>query len=124
VVFTADGVLKLCGFGEPGWLALEPPPDEADASVAADLAALGRCAAAWAAPVAEKKAPKPKPLPEALQTVLRRLTGSAEPYPDAAALQANLEAAGAAVPPNAAAWERFVRQVREQSGAAPLRRSA
>ena len=83
VVFTADGVLKLCGFGEPSWLALEPPPADADATVAADLAALGRCAAAWAAPSVEKKAPKPKPLPDALQGVLRRLTGGAEPYPDA-----------------------------------------
>jgi hypothetical protein len=124
VVFTADGVLKLCGFGEPAWLALEPPPDDADASVAADLAALGRCAAAWAAPVVEKKAPKPKPLPDSLQGVLRRLCGGAEPYSDAAALLEELDAAGAAVSPNAAAWERFVRQVREQSGAAPLRRSA
>jgi len=50
--------------------------------------------------------------------------GGAEPYPSAAVLLEELDAAGAAVPANAAAWERFVRQVREQSLDSPLRRSA
>src|SRR5439155_2273863 len=44
VVFTSEGVLKVCGFGEPAWLALEPPAEERDAEPAADLSALGRCA--------------------------------------------------------------------------------
>ncbi len=125
VVFTPDGVLKLCGFGEPSWLALEPPPEEGEPSEAADLAALGRCAATWTTPSAERKGPKPKPLPASLQAVLGRLCGEgAGPYASAAALLDDLDAAGADIPPNAAAWERFVRQVREQSGDTPLRRSA
>jgi hypothetical protein len=125
VVFTSEGVVKLCGFGEPAWLAV-PPLLQADSDPADDLRALGRCAAAWATPpVDSKKALKPKPLPDLLQGVLQRLSGEeGEPYGDAGALLADLDSAGAAVPPNAAAWERFLRQVREQSSDAPLRRSA
>ena len=65
---------------------------------------------------------KPKPLPESLQAILRRLGGEdgTEPYPSAALLLEELDAAGAAVPANAAAWERFVRQVREQATDDPL----
>src|SRR5207249_4793720 len=119
VVFTTEGVLKLCGFGEPTWLALEPHSEEV-ADIPGDLAALGRCALAWTTPPADRKGPKPKPLPESLQTILRRLGGEGEPYPSAALLLEELDAAGAAVPANAAAWERFVRQVREQSTDSPL----
>ena len=125
VVFTAEGVVKLCGFGEPAWLAV-PPSAETEASPEGDLLALGRCALAWATPPPDgKKGLKPKPLPDSLQTVLRRLCGEeGEPYADAGTLLEDLDAAGSAVPANAAAWERFVRQVREHSSDAPLRRSA
>jgi serine/threonine protein kinase len=126
IVFTPEGVLKLCGFGEPAWLALEPPPGDVEPDTAGDLAALGRCALAWAMPSTDRKGAKPKPLPSSLQTVLWRLTGErgTEPYPSAGTLLEELDAAGADVPANPAAWERFVRQVREQSTDSPLRRSA
>ncbi|HKB37655.1 MAG TPA: hypothetical protein VKD72_14505, partial [Gemmataceae bacterium] len=126
IVFTPEGVLKLCGFGEPAWLALEAPAEDIEPDVAGDLAALGRCALAWTTPATDRKGPKPKPLPESLQVILRRLVGEGvvEPFPSAAALLEELDTAGADVPANPAAWERFVRQVREQSTASPLRRSA
>src|SRR5205807_1032879 len=41
-VLTGDGLLKLCGLGEPGWLAENPPPDDINVSAAGDLPALGR----------------------------------------------------------------------------------
>ncbi len=123
VVLTADGTLKLCGFGEPGWLAEPPTADDGDA--AADLAALGRMAAEWAALLPSRKG-KTKPLPDALQAVLRRLTAEApeERYPGAAALLEDLDRASADVPANAAAWERFLKQVREQAADTAVRLSA
>src|SRR5207245_1695154 len=83
-----------------------------------DWPALARRALGWAAPATDsKKGSRPKRLPASLQVVLQRLCGEegTEPYSSAAALLEALDAAGAAVPANAAAWERFVRQVREQS---------
>src|SRR5439155_25497206 len=69
-VLTPDGVLKLCGLGEPRWLAGADALEEE--SPAGDLAALGRIAAGWAAlPPAGKG--KSKPLPAELQEVLGRL---------------------------------------------------
>ncbi len=123
VICTSEGVLKLCGLGEPAWLtqAIHEGGDLAD-----DLRALGRCALAWSTPTGERKGARTKPLPESLQGVLRRLCGEdgAEPFGSASELLEALDAAGSSVPPNAAAWERFVKHVREQSGETPLRRSA
>jgi chromosome segregation ATPase len=123
-VLTAEGILKICGLGEPAWLAVPSPTDEA--SVASDLASLGVIAANWAAASAPRKGAKPKPLPAELQAVLARLTTeiTEHRYASAAALLEDLDRAGAAVPPNNTAWERFVRQVREQSVDAALRESA
>jgi hypothetical protein len=115
-VLTAEGVLKLCGLGEPRWLAVPPPQEGGEATPAADLAALGHIAAGWAS--------SKKPLPGPLQGVLRRLQGAEGGYAAAQELLDDLDRAGAAVPANAAAWERFVRLVREESAAAPLRQSA
>jgi chromosome segregation ATPase len=127
VVLTAAGTLKVAGVGEPVWL-LSPPAPAADEGeeqavwevreeVAADLAALGRLAAAWAAAGAQRKGAKGKPLPGSLQEVLRRLTTDhlEERYPTAAAVAAALEQVAADVPANAAAWERLLRQVQEQA---------
>jgi hypothetical protein len=90
------------------------------------LAALGRIAADWAAAVPSGKNSKIKPLPDALHAILTRLQsdGEAERYNDTAALLADLDRAGGDVPANAAAWERFVRQVREESADIALRESA
>jgi chromosome segregation ATPase len=123
-VCTAAGVLKLVGLGEPVWLtgasasaAVEPTPAE-------DLAALGRLATAWAEAAPGRG--KAKPFPEALAAVLDRLAGAdgTEPFVDAAALQEELERVSDQIPANAAAWERFVKQVRESSAERALRRSA
>jgi hypothetical protein len=117
-VFTPEGVLKLCGLGEPRWLALPAPQEDAEPSAAGDLRALGHIAGAWAA------SGKAKPLPEPLQAVLRRLQADdATAYASAQELLDDLDRAGAAVPANAAAWERFVRQALDET-AAPLRQSA
>jgi hypothetical protein len=125
LLLTPDGTLKIAGFGEPSWLAVPIIARDQEPDAAGDLLALGRLAAAWATlEGAAKRKPK---LPDALQTVLRRLSteDAADRYPTAAALLEALDAAGTSVPPNATAWERFVRQVREQSGeTADARKSA
>ncbi|HLW66305.1 MAG TPA: hypothetical protein VKS79_13410, partial [Gemmataceae bacterium] len=74
VVLLADATVKLLGFGEPLWL---HGLSEADATVAADIEALGRLASAWSLLAPRRKGSKPKPLPEALQTVLRRMGAEA-----------------------------------------------
>jgi hypothetical protein len=128
MVLTADGTLKISGFGEPPWL-LEPT-EEGEAlppfgeSPADDLAALGRIAAGWAAARGKGKV---KPLPESLPAILQRLTTdkAEERFPDGAALLEALDQAGADVPPNAEAWERMLRHVREHAIAeVPQRQSA
>ena len=115
----------------PAWLDVATEDSElpqgailAEPAPADDLRALGRCAAAWSTPSPEKKGGKVKPLPESLQAVLRRLCGEeGEAFESAGSLLAELDAAGSAVPANAAAWERFVRSIRDQSADTPLRRS-
>jgi hypothetical protein len=122
-VFTREGVLKLCGLGEPRWLAVPPPQEDDEPSVSRDLAALGHIAAGWAAVT---PASKTKGLPAILQNILSRFHHEVptQRYDSAAALLEELERAGAAVSANTAAWERFVRQVREESAASTLRESA
>jgi hypothetical protein len=124
-VCTAAGVLKLCGLGEPDWLA-RPASSVADAPPSDDLAALGRVASGWAALASPRKGGKSGPLPNPLQAVLRRLLAESadERYTGAAALLEDLDRVSAAVPANAAAWERFVRAVREHAAPAALRQSA
>jgi chromosome segregation ATPase len=126
IVLTSDGLLKLSGFGEPAWLADAPSGQTANPDAPADVAALGRLAAGWATPDAQAKKPRAKPFPSALQTLLDRLsaTDPALSYASAAAVLEELDRAGTEVPANAAAWERFVRQVRDQSVDAALRFSA
>jgi hypothetical protein len=65
----------------------------------------------------QRKGSRAKPLPESLQEVLRRLTtdNPEERYPTAAAVTVALEPAAADLPANPAAWERLLRQVREQA---------
>jgi hypothetical protein len=125
LVCTAEGVVKLCGLGQPRWLAASLPPD-GDGDAAGDLRALGRIAAGWtgAAPVAQRKG-KGKAMPDALLTLLHRLTGEqGTPYANAAELLEDLDRVSSEAPANATAWERFVREVREQAVDAGWRRSA
>jgi serine/threonine protein kinase len=120
-VFTPEGTLKLCGVGEPRWLAVPPPQEDGEPSATADLSALGHIASGWGT----TSSGKAKPLPEALQASLRRLTGPIEEgYGSARELLDDLDRAGADVPANAAAWDRFVRVMREEATDAPLRQSA
>jgi hypothetical protein len=124
-VFTREGGLKVCGVGEPRWLAVPPPQEDGEPSIARDLVALGHIAAGWAAGTPTAKAGKTKGFPPVLQSILGRFHHDDESkrYESAVALLEDLERASAGVPANSAAWERFVRQVREESAAA-LRESA
>jgi hypothetical protein len=124
VLLTAAGTVKLCGTGEPAWLRVPPSTEEGDA--AADLAALGRLAASWLELADGQKGPKPKPLPDSLQAVVRRLTAASTEarYPGAAELLDDLEKAGADVPANSAAWDRLLRHVRDEAVDTALRLSA
>jgi hypothetical protein len=137
VVLTGEGVVKLCGFGEPPWLEPAAEGAPAEPSSADDLRALGRLALDWSVRTARRKGGKPKPLPAELQEVMRKLgaapegsdgpalTDGAELYADAAALLDGLEQAGAAVPANAEAWDRLVRHAGDNAAeGAALRRSA
>ena len=125
-VCTAEGVVKLCGLGEPRWLAAAPPPEDGDADIAGDLRALGRIASGWAAAgVAVPRKGKGKGLPDALQAVLNRLNAEGEmAYGSAAGVLGDLDRAGGDAPASGPAWERFVREVREQAVDAAWRRSA
>jgi hypothetical protein len=126
LVLTGDGVLKLTGLGEPRWLAFSGAESNEEPTVASDLATLGRIAADWAASTPGGKGTRSKPLPKVLQEIVSRLTADnpAERYASAAALLEALDQAGSSVPANAAAWERFLKQVREQSDEVTLRRTA
>lgn len=125
-VFTREGVLKLCGLGEPRWLAVPPPQDADEPSAPRDLAALGHIAAGWAAVAPTGKGSKTKGLPAPLQSILSRFHHDDElqRYVSAAALLEDLARVAAETPANSAAWERFVRQVREESAASAMRQSA
>jgi len=126
LLLTAEGTLKLAGVGEPAWLldeAGEAPAEEE--SVAADLAALGTVALGWLA-LGPKTGKKSRKLSEALEAILERLTAADERrYASAGALLEDLDQAGAEVPPNAEAWDRLLRHVRDTLRAeTPLRQSA
>jgi hypothetical protein len=120
-LFVPEGKLLLCGAGEPQWLALPPPQEEGEPSAAADLTALGHIATGWAATGAGGG--KAKPLPTPLAELLRRLRGEGAAL-TARELLDELDRAGADIPANTAAWERFVRLIQEAAAATPLRQSA
>jgi hypothetical protein len=123
-VLTEAGTLKLIGLGEPRWLAASGPGEEEAEGPGADLAALGRLAASWARAAGGKA--RAKPLPAELGAVLARLAGEGgePPFASAQELVEGLERVGAGVPSGAAAWDRLLAQVREQSAGAQARRSA
>jgi hypothetical protein len=117
VLLSGEGIVKLCGFGEPSWLAV-PPFAEGAEGAAADLLALGQVAAGWCA--AGRRKGKGKALPDALQAILDRLTAEAPEarYASASDLLEELDRARDAVPANPEAWDRLLRQVRDE--ASPL----
>ncbi|HMC89998.1 MAG TPA: hypothetical protein VKI17_10645, partial [Gemmataceae bacterium] len=124
-LLTPEGLVKLCGVGEPGWLAQISVPVQAGGDVGQDLDNFGRLAGTWANLAARRKGAKP--LPEPLQTILNRLTadGGSPRYASLAALLEDLDNAGPSLPPNAEAWDRLLRYVREHAAEdAGLRQSA
>jgi hypothetical protein len=131
-VLNGDGVLKVCGLGEPPWLFVPAPTEHAEGSVSGDVADLGRIAAAWLALDARRKGlslkgTKGRPLLALLQTILERLTSSNAElrYADAAALLADLEEVAPSVPAHAEAWERLLQDIRTQTAEdSTLRQSA
>jgi len=77
-LLTPTGVLKVTGFGEPPFLS--PTPVSTEATAATDLRALGQVLFGWSQYAAKQKKPgKPKPFPEALLAIVRRLEADAEP---------------------------------------------
>ena len=111
LLLTGDGTLKLCGFGEPLWLAV-PPVTQSFDDANADLDALGRIVTGWFGPGGRRKSPRGKAMPESFLAVLDRLCSEEADgavSSSAAALLEDLDRAGADVPPNAEAWERLLR---------------
>ncbi len=124
LLLTGEGVLKIRGLGEPAWLVGTSTDDEP--SMREDLRALGRIASSWCTPAGVRKGPKTKPLPDALVSVLFRLAADGEQgYRDVVELLEDLSNAGDAIPPNAEAWDRLLKYIREHGASeSPLRRSA
>ncbi len=124
LLLTGEGVLKIRGLGEPAWLVGSQTDDEP--SMREDLRALGRIASSWCTPAGVRKGPKTKPLPDALVSVLFRLAADGDQgYRDVNELLADLNSAADAIPPNAEAWDRLLKYIREHGASeSPLRRSA
>jgi hypothetical protein len=124
-LLTPEGLVKLCGVGEPAWLAPTSVPVHQGGDSAQDLESFGRLASMWANLAARRKGAKP--LPEPLQTILHRLAAesASQRYGSLAALLEDLDNAGASLPPNAEAWDRLLRYVRDHAAEdAGLRQSA
>jgi DNA repair exonuclease SbcCD ATPase subunit len=124
LLLTGDGVLKICGLGEPSWLIGVQPEEEP--TPRDDLRAVGKIAAGWCTPSGVRKGPKTKPLPDALVSILYRLTADGDPgYRNVAELLGDLQQAATDIPANSEAWERLLKYVRENGDAeAALRQSA
>jgi len=124
LLLTGEGVLKICGLGEPPWLIGIQYDDEPTAKD--DLRALGKIASGWCTPTGVRKGAKTKPLPEALVSILYRLAADGEAgYREVGELLEDLEKAAGAIPPNAEAWDRLVKYVRDHgTPEASLRQSA
>jgi len=112
LLLTDEGILKICGLGEPSWLA--DPPYEDPAGVAGDLAALGAIAAGWST-VGVRKGAKTKPLSPSLRAVIDRLQSTTEPYPSAAVLLEELDKISGDIPANAEAWDRLLKFIHEHA---------
>jgi trichohyalin len=126
LLLTSDGVLKICGLGEPPWLIGIQHDDEPSARD--DLRALGRIVSGWCTPTGVRKGARTKPLPEALVSVLYRLATGEDGeagYRDVKGLLEDLEKTAGAIPANGEAWDRLLKYVREHGASeAMLRQSA
>jgi hypothetical protein len=135
-VLTASGVLKVTGFGEPPWLTTGPAPIET--TTAADLRAFGQVVHGWSQLIIKRKGTaKPKPFPEDLLSVIRRLEADPEPpmadtvaadrpYSSASELVADLYSIARETSFSDDAWEKLLKHVADHAPDAPagLKRSA
>jgi chromosome segregation ATPase len=135
-VLTGTGTLKVTGFGEPPWLSPGPAPQET--TPAADLRAFGQVLFGWSHLASKRKgAAKPKPFPDALQAVIRRLEADPEPpmadtvaaerpYESAAELITDLDRIARETAFSDDAWEKLLKHVADNAPDAPagLKRSA
>jgi hypothetical protein len=124
LLLTGEGVLKICGLGEPPWL-IGVQHDE-EPTMRDDLRALGKIVSSWCTPTGVRKGPKTKPLPEALVSALYRLATDGDAgYQDVRELLGDLHKAASVIPPSAEAWDRLVKYVLEHGTAeAMVRQSA
>jgi chromosome segregation ATPase len=129
MILTGEGVLKLCGFGEPSWLAaaVDGAPPAPDAKPEDDLTSLGLTSAIWLSSHFRGKA-KTKAAVKPLLGVVERLGADSIDvrYATATALLDDLERIGGEISPNPEAWDRLTRLAREQGeeDASGLRQSA
>ena len=123
VLLTGAGIVKICGFGEPPWLA---PKHVAEASVAGDVVRPRPHRGELVPADGDSQGAKTKPLPEDLLNILQRLTTeTGAVYSAASELLEDLDRAGSDIPPNAEAWDRLLKYVREnESPEALLRQTA
>lgn len=120
IVLTAAGTVKVCGLGEPSWLASGDEPTD-------DLAALGKLALGWAMLTPRRKNAKPKPLHDAMQSLLIRLSavaGDGTRITSVNELLAAIEEVRASVPESADVWARLLAQVEPGQDSPPTLRQA
>jgi hypothetical protein len=134
---TANGVLKVAGFGEPLWLA-NGSGSPVEVSVAADMRAIGQVAFGWSQLAAKKRTARAgKAFPANLAAIIARLGADPEPpmadpvaadrpYTSAAELVAELKRVARETPFSDDAWEKLLRHVAENApdGPTALRQSA
>jgi hypothetical protein len=154
ILLTAEGILKIAGFGEPAWLISSQkaesrrqtadgrnegsgvrdqeseegiaPSSEVE-TIGRDLDALTRIAIGWIAPPTKKKGTRAKAMPKPLRGILDRLKSEdpATRYPNVATLLEDLNQISEAVPDNSETWDKLLSQVREQGNdEVPLQQSA
>ena len=113
LLLTPQGILKLRGANEPGWLTNAA---EVAATAADDLLALGHIVSGWCTPTGVRKGSKAKPLPEKMIAILKRLQATDETaYTSVRGLLDDLDQASADVPANPEAWDRLIRHVRDHA---------
>ena len=130
-VLTADGQLKVTGFGEPAWLGVNPAVHAAGApGPDADLRAFGQVAFGWSQLAGKKKVARSKGFPESLWAVIRRLEADAEPpmadtvaaaqpYGSAAELVMDLQRIARDTPFSDDAWTKLLKHVAEHAPDSP-----
>ncbi len=129
-VLTADGTLKILGFGEPSWLTPNAM-SSTDLPPSADLRGLGQVAFVWSQLGSRRKGARSKPFPAELTAVIRRLEIGSEspmgdvvaidrPYADTSDLLRDLARLAESNPCPSDAWEKVVRFAGENSPDMPV----